>query len=75
MNVTIPFRTYSSPSYNYYNLFLATSCKAYFGHGKNQSIIVQLTKAGNCLALLLRASPTGEKHKDICNLALTLSIK
>ena len=35
---------------------------------------VLLTKAGNCLALLLKDYPTGEKHKDICNFCLTLSI-
>lgn len=33
---------------------VATFKRASFGHGKNQSITVLLTKAGNCLALLLR---------------------
>ncbi len=51
---------------------LATLYNASAGHGWNQSMTVQLTKAGNYLALLL-ISPTGEKHIDICKFFLILS--
>ena len=36
---------------------------------------VQLTNAGNYLALLLKESPTGEKQRAICKFCLTLSMK
>jgi hypothetical protein len=44
---------------------LATDNKASSGHGFNQSIVVQLTKLGNYLILILKDSPIGEnaKHK------------
>ena len=66
--------TFCSPKSYYSKNLLATFIKASFGQGKNQSITVLLTKAGNCLALLLNDSPTGEKQIDICNFCLTLSI-
>lgn len=68
------FLSASSPnSYSSKNLE-ATFNKASLGHGKNQSMTVELTRAGNCLALLLRLSPTGEKHRDMCSFCFTLSI-
>ncbi len=53
---------------------VATLKRASFGHGKNQSITVLLTSAGNCLALLLKDYPTGEKQIDMWSFCLTLSI-
>lgn len=43
----------------------AVDLNASSGQGRNQSIVVQFTKAGKVLNLLLKASPTGEnvKHK------------
>lgn len=41
-----------------------TSIKASSGHSWNQSIEVLLIRAGNILALYLKASPTGEKQRD-----------
>jgi hypothetical protein len=55
--------------------FLLTVAKASSGHSKNQSIVQQLTKLGNILTLVLKASPIGEKHKTICKNFLTYSIK
>ena len=60
-------------SYSYKNL-LATFKRASLGHGKNQSMTVLLTSAGNCLALLLSDYPTGEKQIDMCNFCLTFYI-
>jgi hypothetical protein len=51
---------------------LATSIRAFFGHSWNQSIEVQLIIPGNFLALNLKASPTGEKHRAKCKFFLTL---
>ena len=51
--------------------YLATLCKASFGHSLNQSIVQQLTKDGNILTLSLKALPIGEKHNTICKLRLT----
>lgn len=34
--------------------------RASWGHGKNQSIVVQFTSVGKVLNLLLKDSPTGE---------------
>jgi len=43
----------------------ATLTKASSGHGKNQSIVHSLKRAGNFRALSLNFYPTGEKHKPI----------
>jgi len=53
--------------------YFATLNKASYGQGKNQSMTVQFTKAGNYLALLL-ISPTGEKHILICKFFFIASI-
>jgi hypothetical protein len=74
MKFIIAFLVAYSPKSYYYKNLVATLVKASLGHGKNQSITVLLTKAGNCLALLLNDSPTGEKQMDICNFCFTLSI-
>ena len=49
---------------------LAVLLSASYGHGKNQSIVVQLTKVGNVLSLLLKESPTGENTNTICRFFL-----
>lgn len=54
---------------------LDTETKASSGHGKNQSIVHSLNKAGNFLALSLNLTPTGEKAKMMWKLSLTLSMK
>jgi hypothetical protein len=54
---------------------LDTETKASSGHGKNQSIVHSLNKAGNFLALSLNLTPTGEKAKIMWKLSLTLSMK
>lgn len=41
----------------------AVERRASSGQGKNQSIVVQFTKEGKVLNLLLKASPTGENAK------------
>mmetsp|Transcript_146757 Transcript_146757/g.471077 ORF Transcript_146757/g.471077 Transcript_146757/m.471077 type:complete len:203 (-) Transcript_146757:7572-8180(-) len=46
--------------------FRPTLYNASIGQGWNQSMTVQFTKAGNFLARLRMASPTGLKHKDMC---------
>lgn len=74
INATIALRTASSPRSSSYKNLVATLNKASLGQGKNQSITVLLTRAGNWRALLLSDYPTGEKHIDICNFCLTLSI-
>ena len=43
-----------------------TDTSASSGHSWNQSMEVQLTTAGNFLALTLRVEPTGEKHRMTC---------
>ena len=37
----------------------------------NQSMVVQLTRAGNCLARTRKRSPTGLKHSTTCRYVLT----
>lgn len=74
MKLMIDFLEASSPKSYYSRKRVATLSKASLGQGKNQSMTVELTKAGNCLALLLKLSPTGEKQRAICNFCLTLSI-
>lgn len=74
MKLTMAFLIDSSPRSYSYRKRVATLNRASFGQGKYQSIIVLLTKAGNCLALLLKDYPTGEKQRDMCNFCLTLSI-
>lgn len=48
----------------------AVETRAYYGQGKNQSIVVQLTKLGKVLNLLLKSYPTGDMHITICKLFL-----
>ena len=48
----------------------AVEIKAYSGHAKNQSIVVQLTKDGKVLNLLLKSSPTGDIQMTICKFFL-----
>lgn len=43
-----------------------TDCSACWGHGWNQSMAVQFTRAGNFLARVRRVKPTGEKHRTTC---------
>ena len=74
IKLMIAFLTFSSPKSSSSKNLFATFNKASLGQGKNQSMTVELTKAGNCLALLLKLSPTGEKQSDICNFCLTLSM-
>ena len=45
---------------------LLTDTSASSGHSWNQSILVQLTTAGNFLLLTRSAFPTGEKHNTTC---------
>lgn len=40
-----------------------TDCSASWGHGWNQSMAVQFTRAGNFLARVRSVKPTGEKHR------------
>jgi hypothetical protein len=70
----IDLRLLSYPKSSSYKKRVATFKSASLGHGKYQSITVLFTKAGNCLALLLKDSPTGEKQSDICSFCLTLSM-
>jgi hypothetical protein len=58
------FLTSSAPRSSFSKNLAATSIKASFGHLWNQSITTLLIKAGNYLALLLKSSPLGEKHKQ-----------
>jgi hypothetical protein len=51
-----------------------TNKRAYSGHLLNQSKRQQLTNDGNYLHLILRVSPTGDIHKQICKFSLTLEI-
>lgn len=55
----------SIPLVSSMNLLL-TETRASCGHSWNQSIAVQLTRAGNFRALPLSVWPTGEKHRMIC---------
>lgn len=43
-----------------------TEMRASSGHSWNQSMLVQLTMAGNLRALTLSVVPTGEKHSTTC---------
>ena len=52
-----------------------TDIRASCGHSWNQSILVQLTMAGNFRLLTLRVVPTGEKHSTTFSCLRTLSIK
>ena len=54
---------------------MATDIRASVGHSWNQSIQVQLTRAGNFLPLTRKVLPTGEKQRITFNCFLTLSIK
>lgn len=45
---------------------LLTDTRASSGHSWNQSMAVQLTTAGNLLALTRRVEPTGEKQRTTC---------
>ena len=74
MNLTIFSLTSSEFKSISFKKLSATDNNASYGHGWNQSITVQLTNAGNYLALLLKLSPTGEKHNAICKFYFTLSI-
>ena len=74
MKLTIAFLTFSSPRSSSSKNFVATLNKASLGQGKYQSIMVLLTRAGNCLALLLKDYPTGEKQIDMWSFCFTLSI-
>ena len=74
MNVSTDLRSSSPISTSSRNL-AATESNASSGHYVNQSITVQLIKAGNFLALFLNASPTGEKQRAICKFFLTRSMK
>lgn len=53
----------------------AVDIKASYGQGKNQSIVVQLTKLGKVLNLLLKSSPTGDIQITIWRLFLQSSTK
>lgn len=44
----------------------ATDCNASYGHGKNQSIVQQLTKEGNILKRRLKSSPIGDIANTTC---------
>ena len=48
----------------------AVEIRAYYGHGKNQSIVVQLTRVGKVLNLLLKSSPTGDIQMTMWRLLL-----
>lgn len=52
-----------------------TETKASSGHGRNQSIVHSLKRAGNFLDLSLNFYPTGEKARTMWKLSLTLSTK
>ena len=55
--------------------FSDTAVSASTGHGKNQSMVQPLISPGNCCALCENLGPTGEKHRQVCRLARTLSKK
>ena len=48
----------------------AVDLRASSGHGKNQSIVVQFTKAGKVRNLRLNASPTGDIQITRCKFFL-----
>lgn len=54
---------------------LAVEIKASSGQGKNQSIVVQLTRVGKVLNLLLKSYPTGDIQMTMCRLALQSETK
>jgi hypothetical protein len=73
MNLTIASLTlWSPPKSTDSKKFLETLKRASYGHSWNQSMTVQLTKAGNYLTLLL-ISPTGEKQRAMCKFFLIAS--
>ena len=53
---------------------LPTSRRASLGHSWNQSMVVQLIRAGYWRNLFLNASPIGLRHRIRCILARALSI-
>ena len=55
--------------------FFATDSNASSGQGSNQSIVQQLTKAGNILNHFHKDSPTGDKQSTIDSLSLILYTK
>lgn len=57
------------------NFWVATEIKASLGQDENTSRAQQSTKEGNIRQRILRESPTGDIHKIICKLFLTLSTK
>ena len=65
----------SVSSWTSFKNLLATSNSASLGQLWNQSILVHEIIPGNFLARILKASPTGEKHRITCKLDLTLSMK
>mmetsp|Transcript_631 Transcript_631/g.2087 ORF Transcript_631/g.2087 Transcript_631/m.2087 type:complete len:522 (+) Transcript_631:157-1722(+) len=56
------------------NLVL-TAMSASWGHGRNQSMVHPFINPGKFRARVAKASPTGEKHKHVCRLSLTLDRK
>ena len=54
---------------------LAVEIKASSGQGKNQSIVVQFTRVGKVLNLLLKSSPTGDIQMTMWRLALQSETK
>ena len=56
-------------------ILAATASKASLGHSRNQSMVQQLTRDGNCRSRSLNASPMGEKQRMMCRLALQLAMK
>jgi len=49
---------------------IAVDLRASSGHGKNQSIVVQLTNPGKVLILRLKLSPTGLIQRTKCKFSL-----
>lgn len=65
----------SAPSATSPRKELATDTSASLGHGRNQSMTVQLTSAGKRRARVRNTSPTGEKASTTCRLARTREMK
>lgn len=69
--LTNPFLNFSSLTFIFSLKWLsAVEINAYYGHGKNQSIVVQFTREGKVLNLLLKSYPTGDMQMTICKLFL-----
>lgn len=49
----------------------ATERSASAGQGENQSIVQQLTRAGNIRNLVRNASPIGDMHRQMCKFVRT----